>query len=157
MILVLGFSFRVPSFTSSSAGLPGRMKEKQWIFSRWWNIIVNCLFKHSTTRYDDLLLLPQPNSPLSLSPSSFCLSGSTPVKVLIDCLRSMTVSSSDSELMEYSWPPHLMITDTDMAHTGSSHKHSHWDVAAVWNALEEVVFPATKKRHLNHKRNRQDN
>lgn len=63
--------------------------------------------------------------PLSLSPSSFCLSGSTPVKVLMDCLRSMTVSSSDSELMEYSWPPHLMITDTDMAHTGSSHQHTH--------------------------------
>lgn len=64
-------------------------------------------------------------SPLTFSPSSFCLSGSTPVRLLMDCFRSITVSSSDRELMEYSWPPHLMITDTDMAHTRVLHTQTH--------------------------------
>lgn len=64
-------------------------------------------------------------SPLTFSPSSFCLSGSTPVRLLMDCFRSITVSSSDRELMEYSWPPHLMITDTDMAHTRALHTQTH--------------------------------
>ena len=66
------------------------------------------------------------HSPLTLSPSSFCLSGRTPVRLLMDCFRSITVSSSDRELMEYSWPPHFMITDTDMALTGSSHTYTHY-------------------------------
>lgn len=68
----------------------------------------------SSPRYNTLVITDA-LSPLTLSPSSFCLSGSTPVKVLMDCFRSITVSSSDRELMEYSWPPHFMITDTDMA------------------------------------------
>lgn len=79
-------------------------------------------------------------SPLTLSPRSFCLSGSTPVKVLMDCFRSNTVSSSDRELMEYSWPPHLMITDTDMAHFGSLRTNT---LCCSWMLVFKQIFPAT--------------
>lgn len=83
-------------------------------------------------------------SPLTLSPRSFCLSGRTPVKVLMDCFRSNTVSSSDRELMKYSWPPHLMITDTDMTLRCSSHTHTHdcsWSQVCTRTLCKK--FPAT--------------
>lgn len=47
--------------------------------------------------------------PLTLSPSNFCRSGSTPVRVLRNCLRSSTVSSSESVVTEYSCPPHFTM------------------------------------------------
>lgn len=82
-------------------------------------------------------------SPLTFSPSSFCLSGSTPVRLLMDCFRSITVSSSDRELMEYSWPPHLMITDTDMAHTRALHTQTH-TLGRSWRILNQVFRGAQK-------------
>lgn len=84
-------------------------------------------------------------SPLTFSPSSFCLSGSTPVRLLMDCFRSITVSSSDRELMEYSWPPHLMITDTDMAHTRALHTQTHTrTLGRSWRILNQVFRGAQK-------------
>lgn len=47
--------------------------------------------------------------PLTLSPSNFWRSGSTPVRVLRNCLRSSTVSSSESVVTEYSCPPHFTM------------------------------------------------
>lgn len=82
-------------------------------------------------------------SPLTFSPSSFCLSGSTPVRLLMDCFRSITVSSSDRELMEYSWPPHLMITDTDMAQTRALHTQTH-TLGRSWRILN-LAFRGAKK------------
>lgn len=87
-------------------------------------------------------------SPLTLSPSSFCLSGSTPVKVLMDCFRSITVSSSDRELMEYSWPPHFMITDTDMAHAGSSHTYTLTHTHALGCSWSWVCTSTDKCTHF---------
>lgn len=94
------------------------------------------------------LLTTDALSPLTLSPSSFCLSGSTPVKVLMDCFRSITVSSSDRELMEYSWPPHFMITDTDMAHTGSSHTYTHTHTLECTHFQANISSYSDKHAHV---------
>lgn len=52
--------------------------------------------------------------PFTLSPSNFWRSGSTPVRVLRNCLRSSTVSSSESVVTEYSCPPHFTMMGSDI-------------------------------------------
>lgn len=73
--------------------------------------------------------------PLTLSPSNFWRSGSTPVRVLRNCLRSSTVSSSESVVTEYSCPPHFTMMGSAIlqayevvASVGTKHledRHTH--------------------------------
>lgn len=47
--------------------------------------------------------------------------------------------------MEYSWPPHFMITDTDMAHKGYTHTYTHTAAAGAQTSAHtfKLILPAT--------------
>lgn len=146
MILVLGFSFRVPSFTSSSAGLPGRTKRYEvWIISSfasvWWNIIFNCSFHYSIWRP------PCPPTQLTFELESEQLlslwqhpgQGLNRLFKVHDCV--LLRQRADGILLASPLNDHWHWHGTHGLFTQTLR-----DVAAVWNALEEEVFPATKKR-----------